>query len=185
MKKNKKTQKSAKSGKSAKKTKKTVKKSAKEKLIGKIDHIFEKIQVVTTTLKAPLKVGDIIHIKGHTTDFIQAVVSMQIEHESVQKAKKGDGVGIKIKDYARDNDIIYMADKKTAAAFRQNISPAAAQVRQPVAVPKDITMQTARNFAAPAQKPILPMVPPANSPTLRPGRSAENIRQNPPKFLNF
>ncbi|MFA5104685.1 MAG: hypothetical protein WC527_05875 [Candidatus Margulisiibacteriota bacterium] len=104
------------------KTKKPTKKAKKEKLVGKIEHIFEKIHVVTTTLKNPIKVGDIIHIKGHTTDLVQTVESMQIEHEDVQKAKKGDGVGIKISGIVRDTDNIYLADKKTALSQKPNVS---------------------------------------------------------------
>lgn len=107
--------------KTAVKVKKTARKTKKDKMVGKIEHIFDKIGVVTTTLKSALKVGDIVRIKGHTTDLVQAVGSMQIEHESVQKAKKGDGVGIKVKGIIRDNDVILLADKKTAAAFRQGL----------------------------------------------------------------
>lgn len=126
-----KAKKISKPGKSAKKSKKTVKKASKEKLIGKVDHIFEKIQVITATLKAPVKLGDVVRIKGHTTDFVQAIDSIQIEHHNVQKAKKGDGVGIKVKDYVRDNDLIYLADKKTALEFRKKIAPIVAAAVMP------------------------------------------------------
>lgn len=105
----------------AKKLKPT-KKSKKEKIIGKAEHFYDKINVVTTTLKNPLKVGDIIHVKGHTTDFIQPIVSIQIEHESVQKAKKGNGIGIKVRQDIRDHDMIYLAGKKTISEF--NVSSA-------------------------------------------------------------
>ncbi len=100
-----------------------LKKAKKEKIAGKIDHYFDKIKVVTTKLKAPLKVGDMIHIKGHTTDFVQPVSSMQIEHVSVQKAKKGEGVGIRVKEFVRDNDIIYFADKKRTEAKKAGFDP--------------------------------------------------------------
>ena len=103
--------------------KSAAKKAKKEKIAGKIDHYFDKIKVITTTLKAPIKVGDIIHIKGHTTDFVQSVDSLQIEHESVQKAKKGDGVGIRVKEFVRDNDIIYFADKKRAESKKAGFDP--------------------------------------------------------------
>lgn len=93
--------------------KKKGKKEKTEKLIGKIEHLYDKISVVTLTLKNPLKVGDIIHVKGHTTDFVQTVDSIQIEHDSVKKAKKGDGVGIKVKGIVRDNDAIYLAGKES------------------------------------------------------------------------
>ena len=96
------------------------KKAKKEKVAGKADHYYDHIKVLTMTLKAPLKVGDLMHIKGHTTDFVQTLESMQIDHETVKKAKKGDGVGIKVSQFVRDNDIVYFADKKsviTRASF--------------------------------------------------------------------
>ena len=79
----------------------------KEKEIGKVVQFYDNIKVIAMDLKAPLEVGDKIHIKGTTTDFTQKVSSMQIEHEKVEKAKKGDSVGIKVKDKARPNDKVY------------------------------------------------------------------------------
>lgn len=55
-----------------------------------------------------LKVGDTILIKGHTTDFEQRIESMQIEHEPIQEAKRGQIVGIKVKDRVRHNDVVYI-----------------------------------------------------------------------------
>jgi hypothetical protein len=93
----------------AKKIKKAAKpKVKKEKLLGKIAHYYDKISVAAINVLAPMKVGDVVHIKGHTTDFDQPIDSMQIEHESVQKAKKGDDVGIRVKEYVRDNDGVYL-----------------------------------------------------------------------------
>lgn len=82
-------------------------KKTKEKVLGKIDHYFDKISVAAAKVKAPFKVGDVIHIKGHTTDFFQKVESMQIEHQLVTKVKKGDDVGIKVKDFVRPHDLIH------------------------------------------------------------------------------
>jgi translation elongation factor EF-1alpha len=80
----------------------------KEKKVGVVEHYFGKIGVAAIKIKGALNVGDIIHIKGHTTDFEQAVDSMQIEHESVQKVKKGDDIGIKVKDHVREGDIVFL-----------------------------------------------------------------------------
>ena len=79
----------------------------KEKEIGKVVQFYDNIKVIAMDLKAPLEIGDKIHIKGATTDFTQKVSSIQIEHEKVEKAKKGDSVGIKVKDKARPNDKVY------------------------------------------------------------------------------
>ena len=59
----------------------------KEKLIGKITHYFTNIGVAVVEITAAgLKAGDKIHVRGATSDFEQAVDSMQVEHENVDKA---------------------------------------------------------------------------------------------------
>jgi len=57
-----------------------------------------------------LKIGEKIHIKGNTTDFIQEVNSMQIENESVSEVKEGEEFGIKLKDRVRVNDDVYKVE---------------------------------------------------------------------------
>jgi hypothetical protein len=92
--------------------KKTVKvakpKVKKEKKIGEVLHYFDKISVAAIKVKAPFKVGDVIHIKGHTTDFEQPVESIQIEHVAVQKVKKGDDIGTKVKELVREGDGVFI-----------------------------------------------------------------------------
>ena len=72
-----------------------------EKEIGEISNYFEHHHAAAIKLKSALKVGDIIHIKGGENDFEQTVESMQINHKSVESAKKGDEVGILIKEKVR------------------------------------------------------------------------------------
>jgi len=81
----------------------------KEKLIevGKIDHFFTNINVAVVKVSKPLKPGDEILIKGNTTDFKQKIESMQIEGKPVKEAKKGDMIGLKVKDKVRESDIVY------------------------------------------------------------------------------
>ena len=79
-----------------------------EEEIGKVASYFSKIGVAAIDIiKGTLKVGDKIHIKGHTTDIEQDVDSIQIEHQSVPEAKPGDSIGIKVKDRVRDHDVVY------------------------------------------------------------------------------
>jgi len=92
----------------AKKAKPAVKKDKNEKKVGEVEHYFGKIMVAAIKVKAPISVGDKIHIKGHTTDFEQIIDSIQIEHESVQKVKKGDDIGIKVKDHVREGDTVFI-----------------------------------------------------------------------------
>ena len=75
--------------------------------VGAITHFFSKINVAVVELKSPLSVGDKIKIQGPTTDFEQTVQSMQIEHESVKAAKKGQSIGLKVDQRVRENDTVY------------------------------------------------------------------------------
>jgi len=79
-----------------------------EKLIGKITHYFDKISVAIVELSGVLKVGDRVHIKGNSTDFEQDISSIQIEHEDMKKAKKGDAIGVKVDEKVREGDEVYL-----------------------------------------------------------------------------
>ncbi len=78
-----------------------------EKEIGRVVDYFARIGVVAIELEDELCVGDTIRIKGHTTDFTQRVDSMQIEHSPVERAGRGETVGIKVKERVRAHDRVY------------------------------------------------------------------------------
>ncbi len=80
---------------------------AEEKEVGKITHYYGHISVGIVELTDNLKVGDTIHIKGHSTDFTQKVTSMQVEQQNVSEAKSGDVVGIKVSEKVHPNDKVY------------------------------------------------------------------------------
>lgn len=75
--------------------------------IGKVTHYFGHLGVTAIDLTGELRVGDTIHIKGHTTDFTEKIESMQIEHAFVDIAKPGDKIGIKAKEHTREHDAVY------------------------------------------------------------------------------
>ena len=120
------------------------KKPKGEKVLGRIEHLFDKISVAAIGVKAPFKVEDYVHIKGHTTDFIQKVESMQIEHQNVAKVKKGDDVGIKVKEFVRPHDMVYLA-----------------------AQPKEVASQPAKPAIVPEQKKIEKSDPYSNTKFLK------------------
>ena len=78
-----------------------------EEVIGKVSDFFARPVVAGIELTATLKLGDKIHIKGHTTDLEFTVDSMQINNVDVSEAKAGDSVGIKVSDRVRGGDIVY------------------------------------------------------------------------------
>jgi putative protease len=75
--------------------------------IGAVTHYFSHISVAGIRLTAPLRVGDRIHIHGHTTDLVQAVSSMEVEHAKVEEAGPGDDVALQVDDHVRDHDLIF------------------------------------------------------------------------------
>jgi translation elongation factor EF-1alpha len=78
------------------------------KEIGKVSTYFSHVGVAAIKLSGALKVGDKIHVKGHTTDFEMVVDSIQIEKEKVDHAKSGDHIGIKVPEKVRPNDSVFL-----------------------------------------------------------------------------
>ena len=78
-----------------------------EQRVGIVHDYFAKIGVAGIDLEETIRLGDTIHIKGHTTDLEQAVDSMQIEGQPVEEAKAGDKIGIKVRERCRDGDVVY------------------------------------------------------------------------------
>ncbi len=78
-----------------------------EKEIGKIIHYYGNLSVGIIELTDSLKVGDKIRVKGHTSDFVQDISSIQIEHNTVSDAKAGDLVGIKVSSKTHPHDKVY------------------------------------------------------------------------------
>ncbi len=80
----------------------------KEIEVGRVADYFAKIGVVAIEITSEgIKVGDKLHFHGHTTDFIEMVKSMQIEHDSVEEAGVGENVGIKVSERVRAHDHVY------------------------------------------------------------------------------
>jgi len=78
-----------------------------EKQVGSVTHFYKKIGVAIIELSDSLLVGDTIHISGHTTDMTQKVDSMQMEHQNIEKAEKGQVIGLKVNDEVRVKDLVF------------------------------------------------------------------------------
>jgi len=78
------------------------------KLIGKVIHYFSNIGVAVIVLTSKLAKGETIRIVGgEDTDFNQTVESMEVEHKKIEKAKKGDEVGLKVDQKVREGYKVY------------------------------------------------------------------------------
>jgi translation elongation factor EF-1alpha len=76
-----------------------------EEQVGVIVKFFAKPSVAAIELTGgSIKVGDMLKYQGHTTEFTEEVTSMQIDNNSVEEAKAGDLIGIKVKERVREND---------------------------------------------------------------------------------
>jgi len=79
-----------------------------EKEIGFVSNYFSKLSVSSVEITSgTVSVVDTLHYKGHTTDFISKVSSMQIDHEPITEAKTGDSIGVKVSEKVRKGDRVY------------------------------------------------------------------------------
>ncbi len=79
-----------------------------EEQVGVIVKFFAKPSVAALEItNGTIKKGDLLHYKGHTTDFTEEVASMEIDNQPVDEAKAGDLVGLKVSQRVRPNDKVY------------------------------------------------------------------------------
>jgi len=80
-----------------------------EKKIGNVTHYYNHLHVATVKItEGELHLGDMIHVEGRTSDFMQKIGSMELDHNQVDVAKPGDIVGVEIDEHAREHDTVYV-----------------------------------------------------------------------------
>ena len=76
--------------------------------IGVVTHYFSHPSVATIQLESgTLRVGDVIHIRGHTTDFTQKVESLEVNHAPVTEVGSSDDFGLKVVEHVREHDVVF------------------------------------------------------------------------------
>jgi hypothetical protein len=76
--------------------------------IGVVTHYYNHLSVATLRLESgTLRVGDVIHIRGHTTDFSQRVESLEVNHAPATEVGPNDDFGLKVVGHAREHDLVY------------------------------------------------------------------------------
>ncbi len=85
----------------------TYKTTEKGELIGKVSHYFDRVGVAIVELTGAINVGDTIRITGGEVDFNQEVDSMEVDHQKIKSAKKGDSIGIKVAEKAKEGYLVY------------------------------------------------------------------------------
>jgi putative protease len=89
--------------------------------VGRVVKYFQRVEAAAVELSGELKIGDTIAIRGQTTNFQQRIDSMQIEGEPIEKAGKGQAVGIKVIDRVRPNDIVYKRMEEEASIYNSQL----------------------------------------------------------------
>ncbi|NPV77531.1 MAG: hypothetical protein HPY59_14315 [Anaerolineae bacterium] len=82
-----------------------------ETCIGVVTHYYNHIGVAVLSLSDTLKLNDLIHVLGYSTDFYQKVSSMEIEHHKVLSAGPGMEVALKVDEVVRRGDEIYLVQE--------------------------------------------------------------------------
>ncbi|PIS30609.1 hypothetical protein COT42_02605 [Candidatus Saganbacteria bacterium CG08_land_8_20_14_0_20_45_16] len=136
------------------------------KLIAKVDHYFDKISVASFRLQAPLKVGDEVWFKGAHVDFVQRIESIQINHQRVARAKKGQEVGIKVCQKINEGVVLLPAKLRPQA-----------EKSQPTVIAKPLFP-----MMKPSVAPAAPTLPKRVMPLAKPNKSDS---YGGTKFLSF
>ena len=76
-------------------------------LVGEVNHYYNRIMVAVIDLVETLQVGDQVHFFGRSTDFRQVIKSMQIEHQAITEAGKGQEIAMKVERRVRNRDKVY------------------------------------------------------------------------------
>jgi hypothetical protein len=80
-----------------------------EQRIGVVTHYYSHLSVATLRLEpgTTLRVGDVIHIIGYTTDFTQRIESLEVDHKPVLEVGPNDDFGLKVIEHAREHDVVF------------------------------------------------------------------------------
>lgn len=84
--------------------------------IGKVTHYYNHLSVAVLSLTDNLKLGDKIHIVGHTTDLVERVGSMEVNHHPVEWVKPGEDVAIKVVEPVHEHDKVYRIVEEALAS---------------------------------------------------------------------
>lgn len=84
--------------------------------IGRVIHYYNRIGVAVLELTGELRVGDTILFLGHTTDFVQKVGSMEIEHQKIMSAGPAGEVAVKVDQETRAGDLVYKVVAEESAS---------------------------------------------------------------------
>ncbi len=81
------------------------------KSIGRVTHFYGHIKVAIIVFKQPIKKGAVVIFSGATTNFTQTLNSMQLDHQPIEVAPKGQEIGVKVGKRVREGDELYAVEE--------------------------------------------------------------------------
>jgi putative protease len=81
--------------------------------IGRVSHYYSHLNVAVLELTEQLKVGETVHFLGHTTDFVQRVTSLEVNHHHMVAVNPGNNVALKVIEPVREHDVIYRVTEES------------------------------------------------------------------------
>jgi len=76
--------------------------------IGSMTHYYPHVDAGVIEIDAgELRVGDTIHVRGHTTDYYQRVDRIEVDHRAVEVARPGQSVGVHVTQRVREGDAVW------------------------------------------------------------------------------
>ena len=73
-----------------------------------VTHFYAHVNAAIIDVQAgEIRIGDMLHFTGHTTDLRVRVNRIEHEHESIPVARAGQVVGIQVSDRVREHDQVH------------------------------------------------------------------------------
>ncbi|MAG18420.1 MAG: protease [Candidatus Diapherotrites archaeon] len=88
------------------------KQTQRKVMVGTVKKYYAKAGVAEVKLIENISISDKIVFEGATTFLEQDLTSMQINHTELKRAKKSQKVGIKVSERVRENDKVFVLEKK-------------------------------------------------------------------------
>lgn len=121
-----------------------------EEHVGTVEHYYPKVKAAAVKLDADLKLGDTIHIKGHSDDHTEKVTSMQLDHEPIQAGHAGESVGVRVPVKVHEHSEVTKVQAQAAAPKAAKAPKKAA--KKPKAVRKAAKKAPTRGKAKKAKR---------------------------------
>lgn len=129
--------------------------SAAEKHVGTVEHYYPKVKAAAVHLDAGLKVGDTIHIKGHSDDYTEKVTSLQMDHQAIAAGRPGEHIGVRVPVKVHEHSEVLKVQPATtpaAAMPKGKLAKSAATKPKRAKAAAKASRKPARKTAKPVRK---------------------------------